>query len=184
MEFILFVVAYVGIGHLIATLVLSRSTAQDTSSYKLILWTIWPLVLLLTLGDHLRSSARKRMSTRREQRSAGLADPDRISELERELGMNTSDSTHAISPAQFSTLPGTQADACLLPAYTANDFRDRYGVVPFPENAPNLQALAASVAELSEVTHQFAQQAQSLDGQPLHDAAEAALRRISRIEQG
>ncbi|MDO5676809.1 MAG: hypothetical protein Q4G35_04795 [Propionibacteriaceae bacterium] len=184
MEYVLYGLAYIGIGHLLSAVFLPKGKEAPNHYYSLLWWTLWPLGLVLTLAGRAGLRLRDSIAASKEAKPAARASIDRIAELERELGMNTSGSGFSGVPREFPTLPGVSPEACLLPTFESElDFKSRYGFHTQDVHA-NLLALQRSLNELLPITNEFAQLAQTTSGQELVDAAEVALRRIGRIEQG
>lgn len=105
-----------------------------------------------------------------------------IRRLERDLGQTTD---RAMTPRELPTLPGTAADACLLPSFESErDFFVRYGShYSSGGSQATIEALQGMLADGAKMLDSFETFARDHVGDEVLDVAEATLRAFGRLEQ-
>lgn len=185
MLFVVGVALYIAVGHFLAAVTVGRGDVEDPGSvasglgYLVLWWSLWPLGLLLMLAGRAGLAAGRALPG---TRPSDLTVHDRIDELERSLGMHQADPG---SPRAFPALQGTSAEACLLPRMSDHEFTEHYGFPGSPQEATlrRLEAAIGQLEQVGQVPARLASDGPVVTGPQLLDAAEAALRRIGRLEE-
>lgn len=103
-----------------------------------------------------------------------------LDKLNRELGLASGGRR---TPREFLTLRGTLPEACLLPTFDSEaQYDTRYGLT-YSDEPNNLEMLTRRVQEGTRWVEEFRAFAGNHVGQDVLDAAEVALRNLSRVEQ-
>ena len=187
-------------GHLLLTHRLTPEGGWLARAVTALWWaTLWPmLVVVLGVGTTPPDT-----EDDDPESLDNLADPARIAELEIELGLAVAapvaapatlllppprpvlpEQPRTTPPKQLPHLPGASGSACTLPTISAkHEFDTAFGyTLDGRQSVSNLKELRTALADLSTITEQFGEYADTHTGPDVLAMAKLMLRRIERVE--